>query len=147
MQNPYGPLFSNQVDRTLVWMGVTIVMVTALVAGAKRPGSRGENYYACASSAFFALCAVVLLIFLAGVVGASLNITSIFWAIWQLLFLVSVVAVFQVFPVVGAILVLWGVLGKAWCSYSLRPLATSALAAAFAGIDCGLYFLVQRLME
>lgn len=122
-------------------------MMTALVAGAKRPGSHGENYYACASSAFFALCTVVLLIFLAGVAGAWLNITSIFWAIWQLLFLLGAVAVFQVFPVVGAMLLLWGVVGKAWRSYSLRPLVTSAVAAAVAGIDCGLYFLVQRLME
>jgi hypothetical protein len=99
------------------------------------------------STAFLILCAAVLLIFLAGAVGAWLNITSFLWAFWELLFLASVVAVFQVFPVLGALLLMWGVVGKVWHSYSFRPVVTSTIAAIVVGIDCGLYFLVQRLMQ
>jgi len=147
MNSPYGPLFSNTTDRLVAWASVLLVIATAGLLGARRMGSRGENCYASASSAFFVLCAVVLLTFLAGAVGAWLKITSFFWAFWELLFLMGVVAVFQVFPVLTIILLVWGVVGKVWHSYSVRPLVTSAIAGAVVSIDCALYFWVESLMK
>ncbi len=147
MDSPYSPLFSSSTDRVIAWAGVLLVIAVAGFLGAKRVGSHAENCYASVSAAFFVLCVIVLFIFLAGAAGAWLKITSFFWVFWELLFLMSVVAVFQVFPVLSAILLVWGAVGKVWHSYSLRPLATSAIAAAVVGIDCALYFLVQRLMK
>jgi hypothetical protein len=147
MDSPYSPLFSNTTDRVVVWMAVLLAIAVAGFLGTRRAGPHAQNCYASVSTVFLVLCLAVLFIFLTGAAGAWLEITSFFWVFWELMFLMSAVAVFQVFPVLSAILVLWGVLGKVWHSYSSRSLATSVSAAAVVGIDCALYFLVQRLMK
>ncbi len=137
---------SNPAELRLVWVTVILLLpIAALCLRGSDTDSNLHEFFQGVTIAFIALNLIILGNLLIGLIGlAWLKITSPFWLVWQLSYLLSDVAVRQVFPIVIAVLLVWGCYGRVFLSYSNRSLATMAIAVAAVGTNIAANYLLNK---
>jgi len=96
---------------------------------------RSERYCQTIALSVFVLSVVLTVNMCVGLVLMWLNVVSVFWVFWELLYLCSVIAVFQVLPLICLVLIIWAAIGRKKKAYGkstlVLPIASALMLCVF----------------
>lgn len=144
--NPYGPLYSNAVDRAVAWV-VTVLVIggvaLAIDSRSTQALKRAERLCFAMGFAGSSICIGIAGIFLFGwLFLLKLKLSSPLWFFWEIAYLESVVVIFQVLPYFTAIAVLWCLGGAGRRRFGGRTLTAGLVFLILHGLTAGLYFVL-----
>jgi hypothetical protein len=147
--SPYVSVYSNHADQAIAWLFSSLCIgIGALMLRRRFPNvARSELWLSSMLCAFRDLALLICIIFVVGLVFLVwLQVSSIFWTFWEVMYALSVISLFWVFPAVVVGFSFWVCLGRFKKHYSKRSIILYWQCLLAVAVDVLLYFLMASVI-